>query len=259
MEFGVGILIFRTFWCDPNGLIAVMASKADYLSKYLAGGKKPKRPKRKAESPVVVVDEAVPPAELLEEEPPDEAPVKVDAPPTTTFSGFKRIDGKEIKPATVYRDETGRIVDIEEKRKQLQQQKRDKARREEARQRAVRETDLSRLQRDEHERKLKAATSFTVSKSDLHYNTALKQQPRFDDPLSAFTAKGSVASSTQTGLPMYAAGASPANRYGIAAGWFWDGVDRSLGFEELVMRKRNEHKHSKLHEDDYDIEDDLAG
>jgi pre-mRNA-splicing factor CWC26 len=236
-----------------------MASKADYLSKYLTGGKKPKRPKRKAESAVVVIDEVEPPAELLEEEPPDEAPVKVDVPATTTFSGFKRIDGKEIKPATVYRDETGRIVDIEEKRKQLQQQKRDEARREEERQRAVRETDLSRLQRDEHERKLKAATSFTVSKSDPHYNAALKQQRRFDDPLSAFTAKGSVASSTQTGLPTYTGGPSPANRFGIAAGWFWDGVDRSLGFEELVMRKRNEHKHSKLQVDDYEIDHDLEG
>lgn len=260
-------------------------SKADYLSKYLDGGLKKKsksksKSKSKKDLPSIVVVEGsvgIPEDNNYEDDEDevlsDEQPVRVDSGVSKPFKGFKRIDGKQIETqkdsepsdsivlptqTTVYRDSTGRIIDIGQSRKELRQLKLEQEELAEHRRQQLVETDLSRIRKKQEEEKLKNATSFTVSKDDQQYNSRLKQEDRFDDPLSTFQKSGRASTSLATSLtgnPTYEKGVSPANRFGITAGWFWDGIDRSNGFEELVMRKRNEVNHSKREVDDYELED----
>ncbi|CAH2355807.1 pre-mRNA-splicing factor Cwc26p [[Candida] railenensis] len=264
--------------------LAIM-SKADYLSKYLDGGSKKKsksksKSKSKKDSPSIVVVEGsvgIPDEKNLEddedEELSDEQPVRVNSGASKPFKGFKRIDGKQIETkkdmdpsdslvlptqTTVYRDSTGRIIDIGQSRNELKQSKLEQEELDKKRRQQLVETDLSRIQKKQEEENLENATSFTVSKDDQQYNSRLKQENRFDDPLSTFQKSGRASASlgiSLTGNPTYDKGISPANRFGITAGWFWDGIDRSNGFEELVMRKRNEVNHSKREVDDYELED----
>lgn len=259
-------------------------SKADYLSKYLDGGQKKKsksksksREKKPATASIVVVEDSVGIQSLRDDDNAsddnlsDEQPVKVDLGNRKSFKGFKRIDGKQIEPpaeskvsqiapptqTTVYRDASVRIVDIGESRDRLKQQKLEQEQNKTLRDQQLVETDLSRMQKKQDEENLKNATTFTVSKSDLQYNLALKQKDRFDDPLSTFSkpaATNSISNTSVTGNPTYNKGVSTVNRFGIKAGWFWDGIDRGNGFEELVMRQRNLLNHSKREVDDYELE-----
>ncbi|CAK7892745.1 pre-mRNA-splicing factor Cwc26p [[Candida] anglica] len=271
-------------------LIRIMSSRADYLAKYLSGGsKKDEKKKRKKKKDqvvepkpsVVVVDGgtlggAV--EDVSEEEPTDETPVQVDIQgEISAFKGFKRIDGSErvipvseplqesgpesvvvpTKPETVYRDSSGRIIDIQARREQLKAKKLEEEKLELERKQALVETDLSRLQEKELQEKLRNANKFTISKDDVSYNARLQSEARFEDPMSSFQSKSTSKSGddlfSKTGKPIYTKGISPANRFGISAGHFWDGIDRSNGFEELVMRKRNEVTQQKR-VDDYELD-----
>lgn len=235
-------------------------SRADYLAKYLLGDSKKKKVKKKKKEDssrsIVVTEEPDPiisnvPEPEPEEEGEDEfTPVNVEV--KNNFKGFKRIDGVEIKPKeesasqTVYRDSSGLVVDIEARKKQLeelkQQQQADKV----AKQQQVNQGEAEKIAKQKLEENLKSSKSFNISKEDEQYNTIMKAKRRFDDPLQNFQSEPQSVDVSNTGRPNYNKGISPANRFSIKAGYFWDGIDRSNGFEELLMRKRTEEKAKKF-------------
>lgn len=244
-------------------------SRADYLSKYLPGGddkklkKKSKRPKStKVEVPLIIendtsnqLSQLVPEADedaeaLLNNEDPENeflpVGIEVSGAPKQN-KGFKRIDnGKIVAPAapenpeTVYRDTSGRIIDLNERRAQLKEDKERKEKEAKELQEQINSGELSRLKEQKYNELVAKAKRFDVSKNDAEYINHMTSKERFDDPLSAFGETKKAEAVSETGRPVYNKGINLPNRFKIKAGFFWDGIDRSNGFEESLLRKRNE-------------------
>lgn len=232
-----------------------MSLRQQYLKKYVSSGIKGLKSRNKIlprhlDPPVarVVVttaafaSEVLTNPELIEPEQSEfnadqdseEAPVKVDCISARSSTGFRRIDNGELvldtsfpKPVipmptvqkTVYRDSQGRIIDIEKKKanfKDIEEKKK--------------------TSRDQTEVKLSQADQIKQMKDSM----SRPKPPEIDDPLLVFKPEAIVQAPQL--YREYRKGVHPLNRFNIKAGYFWDGIDRSNGFEELLMRKRNEEK-----------------
>ncbi|KAK1635484.1 Pre-mRNA-splicing factor of RES complex-domain-containing protein [Colletotrichum phormii] len=160
-----------------------------------------------------------------------------------------RKHGKEEE--TVYRDATGRRVDVSMKRA-------------EARKLALEAEEKERLAKLapkgdvqlENARKRREALedaklmTFARTADDVEMNNELKEQERWNDPMAQFlsekTGGGGAGAKGKKGKrrPVYA-GAAPPNRYGIKPGYRWDGVDRSNGFEGDRFKAINRRERNK--------------
>lgn len=145
---------------------------------------------------------------------------------------------------TIYRDASGRIVNVAMKRAEA----RKKADEEAAKQRALEEAtkgDVQRLQKEQRKQKLEDAKYMTVARyaDDTEMNEEMKERDRWNDPAAGFVVTKKKGKSV-TGKPLYK-GAAPPNRYGIRPGYRWDGVDRSNGFEKEYFAARNRRKNQK--------------
>ncbi|KAL5601354.1 hypothetical protein BROUX41_002661 [Berkeleyomyces rouxiae] len=160
---------------------------------------------------------------------------------------FERASAGATESETVYRDATGRRIDVSMRRAAARKAA------EEADEKERREKQALRgdVQRDEARRKqerLEDAALMGVARhaDDAELNRELKEQQRWNDPMMQFMQpKKETASKSGAakGRPAYA-GAAPPNRYGIKPGYRWDGVDRGNGFEAerfkaLNRRERN--------------------
>lgn len=240
-------------------------SRADYLSKYLSGeDKKKKKKSKKDQLPSLVVIGGARPMPSVEHtndiltasnDPENEyLPAKVDHVAIKQLKGFKRIDnGQEAKPAesfpevtsqqpkTVYRDQSGRIVDLETKRRELQEEKKQNIIDAANLRDRLNTGELDMLKREEARLAESQAKRFDVSKEDKEYVAYMKQKDRFEDPMAIFGATApDVEEKTKTGRPVYAGGVHPVNRFKIKAGHFWDGVDRTNGYEDRLIEKRSQ-------------------
>jgi pre-mRNA-splicing factor CWC26 len=72
----------------------------------------------------------------------------------------------------------------------------------------------------------------------------LKRKEHDDDPLLSFRPSSSKKHVSLTGRKLYRGG-FPENRFGIAPGHRWDGVDRSNGFEAKWFKKQVEKERAK--------------
>ncbi|KAK9369001.1 Pre-mRNA-splicing factor of RES complex-domain-containing protein [Lipomyces kononenkoae] len=160
----------------------------------------------------------------------------------------------------VYRDASGRRIDINAYKAKMRQQLLDEEKKKaEAREK---EKELNKglvqeLQRKEEDRKLSEAGGVSLNRysHDRELNDELKQQELWNDPAAKFLSKKKKETVSTTGLKVYQ-GAFPPNRFNIPPGHRWDGVDRSNGFEEKVLQKRRSEKEKKLEEDVYASDDD---
>lgn len=140
---------------------------------------------------------------------------------------------------TVYRDKSGRKVNIEEK---LKQDRIEEERKQAEKKRLFEEHNVGehqrlkkrRLEQDlENIKHLKT----TVYADDEQLNKEMKAKVLEDDPLLSInsTLTGEKPKQSQPaskfGRKLYNKGVPPANRFNIVPGHRWDGVDRSNGYE----------------------------
>jgi pre-mRNA-splicing factor CWC26 len=239
-----------------------MSSRAEYLAKYMSGSNEPKKKKKKktkkvetesttlitVDAPVISVPEPL--DEIPLEDLSEMAPVQVEL-KSKPNKGFKRIDnGAFVKkepqaivsnpeneqPQTIYRDSSGRVIDITERKQQFDEKKHTE----------MNKRTFVEVRLDEEEQQKQSNVSFKPRESN------------FEDPLALFDEP-----STETNVEskyVYTKGTNPENRYHIKAGYFWDGIDRSNGFEILKIRQLNQKRFSKIDNsinESYDVEYDL--
>jgi pre-mRNA-splicing factor CWC26 len=136
---------------------------------------------------------------------------------------------------TIYRDQQGRRVDLATQRAEQYAEKR----KEEERLAQEMEWGKGLVQRQQQElakqRELEDAKGpLTRYRDDPTINQELKERVHFNDPLAGYVKQ----KQQRYALPQYRGPAPPPNRFNIAPGYRWDGVDRSNGFEREFMLAR---------------------
>ncbi|RFU24382.1 hypothetical protein B7463_g11962, partial [Scytalidium lignicola] len=139
---------------------------------------------------------------------------------------------------TVYRDATGRRIDISMRRQEARRELDEKARKERE-EKEAQKGDIQRLERERRKEELDEARFMPLARTadDAELNRELKEVDRWNDPAAQFLTKKNERRSA-TGKPLYK-GAAPPNRYGIRPGHRWDGVDRSNGWEAERFKAMN--------------------
>lgn len=160
----------------------------------------------------------------------------------------------EPEQETIYRDASGRRIDVSQRRAAARaEQVAKEAAEKQARDAAMGEVQLR--ARADAKRELDEAKFLTLGRTadDEDLNRQLRAEVRWDDPMAAYMAEraaerqparsGRDASNDGGGggggakRRVYL-GAAPPNRYGIKPGWRWDGVDRGTGFEREWFQAR---------------------
>jgi pre-mRNA-splicing factor CWC26 len=144
-------------------------------------------------------------------------------------SGSKK-GKKGAAEETVYRDATGRRIDISLRRAEARRELDEKARKE-LEEIEEQKGDVQRLQKEKRREELDEARFMPLARTvdDVDMNAELKERERWNDPAAQFLAP-KKATKSRTGKPIYKGSWAP-NRYGIAPGHRWDGVDRGNGWE----------------------------
>ncbi|KAK5118093.1 hypothetical protein LTR62_004139 [Meristemomyces frigidus] len=152
---------------------------------------------------------------------------------------------------TIYRDASGRIINVAMKRAELRAKADEEQRKKEAELEA-RKGDVQRREKEERKQDLQDVRVMGVARyaDDEKLNSELKERERWNDPMAQLlTTKkrsGGKSGSGDRGKGKGGAksyqGAFEPNRYGIRPGWRWDGVDRGNGFERKWFAARNKAK-----------------
>lgn len=145
------------------------------------------------------------------------------------------LDSEGLAQQTIYRDASGRMINVKEKKAEIEDKKQEEERKK-AEELESRKGDVQRREKEERRQLLEDAKTMTVARhaDDKELNDELKARERWNDPMAQMlsTKKSSGKSGKgKTSAKTYQGAAEP-NRYGIRPGWRWDGVDRSNGFEK---------------------------
>lgn len=164
----------------------------------------------------------------------------------------------EPEVETIYRDATGRRIDVSLRRAEARAAEQEKARAErKAKEDAM--GDVQRREKEERKQDLEEAKFLTLGRSadDEAMNDELKERVRWDDPMAQYMAQKRAEENAESAAVSDRRGKGPAdavgkvrkkvysgppaapNRYGILPGSRWDGVDRSNGFEKDWFQARS--------------------
>ncbi|KAF7959097.1 hypothetical protein EAE96_002614 [Botrytis aclada] len=166
---------------------------------------------------------------------------RVEAAQWAREAGSGKSKGKE---ETVYRDATGRRIDISMRRSEAKKEMDEKARKE-LEEKEAQKGDVQLLAKAKRREELDEAKFMTVARGvdDVEMNEELKEVERWNDPAMQFLSKEKKGKS-KTGKPLYKGSAAP-NRYGIRPGHRWDGVDRGNGWEAERFKGENRRARNK--------------
>lgn len=140
---------------------------------------------------------------------------------------------------TIYRDASGRIINVAMKRAEARRAEEEKIKKEAAEREAAM-GDVQRQQRANRKQELEEIKSMPVARTidDEDLNDDLRSKERWNDPAAGFLTQKAKPGASVTGRPLYRGSFQP-NRYGIRPGHRWDGVDRANGFEKEWFASRN--------------------
>lgn len=152
--------------------------------------------------------------------------------------------GKGKGDETVYRDATGRRIDISLRRQEARREADEKARKERE-ELEMQKGDVQRAEKEKRREQLDDARFMPLARKvdDEDMNRELKEVERWNDPAAQFIVKKSKGKSV-SGKPLYQGAAAP-NRYGIRPGHKWDGVDRGNGWEAERFKALNRRTRNK--------------
>lgn len=154
--------------------------------------------------------------------------------------------GKKGRPAeeTVYRDATGRRIDISMRRQEARREAEVKAQKEREEKEHAK-GDVQRSNKERRREELDEARFMTVARGvdDREMNVGLKEVERWNDPAAEFLS-GKKKAGGKGGKKVYMGAAAP-NRYGIRPGAKWDGVDRGNGWEVERFKALNRKERNK--------------
>ncbi|GAA6022232.1 hypothetical protein JCM11491_001674 [Sporobolomyces phaffii] len=147
----------------------------------------------------------------------------------------------EGQDVTVYRDSSGRKIDLKLQKAEEAKRKRQELEREMAKMEwgkgLVQREDKERAKREAEKLAKKGVARYA---DDAEMNDELKEVERWNDPAANFLTKNkSEKKKAQSKYPLYQGPPPPPNRFGIKPGYRWDGVDRGTGFEAKWMQKQN--------------------
>ncbi|KAM0323518.1 hypothetical protein ACHAQA_008799 [Verticillium albo-atrum] len=164
---------------------------------------------------------------------------------------FARMRAGGQEEETVYRDATGRRVDVSMKRAEARRAAAEAEEREKERQaKIVPKGDVQAAAAKARREALEDAKTMTFARGadDEDMNKELKEKERWNDPMAQFLQTDTPAAGGKgkkgKRRPVYT-GAAPPNRYGIRPGYRWDGVDRSNGFEGDRFKAINRRERNK--------------
>ena len=142
--------------------------------------------------------------------------------------------GKE----TIYRDASGRIINVQMKRAEARRKAGEAAAKAAAKLEAQK-GDVQRIDKEKRREHLSMAKFMPVARyaDEAELNEGLKEKERWNDPAAGFLEK-KMGGRSISGKPLYKGPAAP-NRYGIRPGHRWDGVDRGQGFEKEYFAATN--------------------
>lgn len=154
---------------------------------------------------------------------------------------------------TVYRDATGRQVDMAAERAEAARKKKEREEKE-AKKMEWGKGLAQREESDKRKQELEAMRnqSFARTIDDAAMNEELKAKELWNDPAAAFMSKKK---SKGPKRPEYTGPPPPPNRFGIKPGYRWDGVDRSNGFEKKLFQRQNERKRRGAESYEWGVED----
>ena len=156
------------------------------------------------------------------------------------------LDTSGLAQQTIYRDASGRMINVKAMKDEAAAREKEEARREQE-ELESRKGEVQRREKEERKRELENAKVMTVARhaDDQQLNDDLKQRERWNDPMAQLlTTKKSKSGKSKGGggVGKTYQGAFEPNRYGIRPGWRWDGVDRGNGFERKWFAARNKAK-----------------
>ncbi|KAJ5885434.1 hypothetical protein N7495_009944 [Penicillium taxi] len=152
---------------------------------------------------------------------------------------FRQASGGGKEQQTIYRDASGRIINVAMKRAEARRAE-EEAREKEIKAKEAMMGDVQRQQREERRQELQDVRAMPLARmvDDQDLNDDQKAQSRWNDPAAQFLTKKAETGASVTGKPLYRGSFQP-NRYGIRPGHRWDGVDRANGFEKDWFAARN--------------------
>lgn len=146
---------------------------------------------------------------------------------------------------TIYRDASGRVINVAMKRAEARQKAEEEERKKQD-ELESRKGDVQRREKEQRKADLDEAATLGVARyaNDEKLNEELKEKERWNDPMAAMlsTKKSSGKGGGKSKSSKSYQGAFEPNRYGIRPGWRWDGVDRSNGFERKWFAARNKQR-----------------
>ncbi|PWY93900.1 hypothetical protein BO94DRAFT_531889 [Aspergillus sclerotioniger CBS 115572] len=139
----------------------------------------------------------------------------------------------EKSQETIYRDASGRIINVALKRAEARRAEEEKKLKEEEAKEALM-GDVQRREREERRQQLQEVKAMPLARTadDDDLNDELKGKMRWNDPAAQFLTSVRDGGTSRTGKPLYKGGFAP-NRYGIRPGiggmeligeWFREGV-----------------------------------